>query len=69
HEISMYMYNSTLTEDNVRWGVNVDQDNGKYWQYAGPVKVKGRGMCISFVAETYYYDEHAHLYKSGQHCG
>lgn len=69
HEISLYMYNTTLTEDNIRWGVNVDQDNGKYWQYAGPVKVKGRGMCISFVAETYYYDEHAHLYKSAQHCG
>ncbi|CND99733.1 Uncharacterised protein [Mycobacterium tuberculosis] len=58
-----------VAEDNVRWGVNVDQDYGKYWQYAGPAKVKGRGMCISIIADTYYYDEHARLYKAGQHCG
>ncbi|NKZ02675.1 hypothetical protein [Actinomadura latina] len=69
HDISIEIYNTTLTEDNIRWGVNIDQDNGKYWQYAGPVKVKGRGMCISIVASTYYYDEFAHLYKSAQHCG
>jgi hypothetical protein len=69
HETSIWLYNQTLTEDNVRNGVNTDSDNGKFWKLAGPVRVKGKNMCISFVADSYYYDEHAHLSKSGILCG
>lgn len=69
HEVSIEMYNSTLTEDNYHPGVNVDDDSGKFKYYAGPVKVKGRGLCVSLVADTWYYDERAHAYIPGQHCG
>ncbi|ROO84527.1 hypothetical protein EDD29_2054 [Actinocorallia herbida] len=69
HKASIWLYNQTLAEDNVHEGVNTDSDSGKFKYYAGPVKVKGRNMCISFVADTWYYDEHAHLYKAGILCG
>lgn len=68
-ETGIEMYNQTLAEDNVRPGVNVDDDYGDYKYYAGPVRVKGKGMCISLIADTYYYDEHARAYYPGQHCG
>jgi len=36
------MLNQTWAEDNQHKGVNWDKDGGKFSQYAGPVKVRGR---------------------------
>ncbi|MEV5576648.1 hypothetical protein AB0L06_42035 [Spirillospora sp. NPDC052269] len=68
HKISIHMYNSTWAEDNNRPGVNTDYDGGKFLKWAGPVKVKGKGLCVSIVADTYYYDEHGHAYLPHKHC-
>ncbi|MFI7642696.1 hypothetical protein [Nonomuraea sp. NPDC049400] len=43
------MYNSRFREDNVK--NNYDYDYGRFKYFAGPVRVYGKNMCVSIVAQ------------------
>src|SRR5687768_9098175 len=58
HDTSITLMNEDWREDNHRPGYNIDEDGGKFQYYAGPVKVYGKGKCISVHGRTSYYDEH-----------
>lgn len=58
-----------FADDNDRPGVTIDSDGGKYWSYAGPVKIPARAMCVMVDAITYYYDEAAREYTGAVACG
>ncbi|MFD4641565.1 hypothetical protein ACFWN2_29945 [Lentzea sp. NPDC058436] len=68
HDASIQLLNSDWAEDNHRPGYNIDTDSGKFQYYAGPVKVYGKGKCMSVTAHTWYYDEVGYGHGSG-HCG
>jgi len=69
HEASIAIWNQDFREDdNNKPGYNNDFDSGKFQYYAGPVKVYGKGKCISMRAITYYYDERAIRDVWGVHC-
>lgn len=69
------MYNERWAEDNYR--NNYDQDQGAFKYYAGPVKVYGRNMCVSFNASHGDHEAHpgqpysynGRLLKTGVACG
>ncbi|GAA3221680.1 hypothetical protein [Actinocorallia longicatena] len=68
HKTSIRLNNELFYDEKPHKG-SVDSDSGKFKLYAGPVRVKGRHLCITVVADTWYYDEHAHLYKGHILCG
>jgi hypothetical protein len=68
------MYNSRWAEDNYK--NNYDEDQGAFKYYAGPVKVYGKGLCVSIralhadeVANSTPPDYNGRLTLSGVACG
>jgi hypothetical protein len=52
-EVSITMFNEDFREDdNNRPGYNNDSNGGNFYEYAGPVKVYGKGKCVVIWART-----------------
>ncbi|MEV4581351.1 hypothetical protein AB0K16_49775 [Nonomuraea jabiensis] len=42
--MAIHLWNSRLTDDNVK--NNKDSDSGRFKYYAGPVRVYGKNLCM-----------------------
>jgi hypothetical protein len=52
-EIDVTMFTDDFREDdNNRPGYNNDFDSGNFYEYAGPVRVYGKGKCVVIWART-----------------